>query len=376
VAATRPALERPATASEVAVLLTQARTTRPVGGRTKLSWGAIGEPPEVELSTERLDRLVEHNEGDLTAILEAGVRFQEAQQRFSQAGQRLALDPPDPEGRATIGGIVATGDSGPLRHRYGGVRDLILGVQVALPDGTVARAGSRVIKNVAGYDLAKLMCGAFGTLGVICEVIVRLHPDPAEKLSVVGRGEDLGGLARAARSVAGEPLELEALDVSRDGEAGAVVARASGQTAETAAAQVEQAFRAQGLRTEVVEDDDALWSAQRARQRAADPAGAVVRVSFPPAELERVLVAAPRLVSRANVGLAWLALEPRPEALAELRRELAPWPGVLLDGPESLRQAVDVWGLSEGPELALMERVKLRFDPQRVCNPGLFVGGL
>ncbi|MBV8429788.1 MAG: FAD-binding oxidoreductase, partial [Solirubrobacterales bacterium] len=167
-----------------------------MGGRTKLAWGAIGAPPEVELSTERLDRLVEHNEGDLTAILEAGVRLRDAQEKFSQAGQRLALDPPDPEPGATIGGIVATGDSGPLRHRFGGVRDLILGVQVALPDGTVARAGSRVIKNVAGYDLAKLMCGAFGTLGVICQVILRLHPGPADKLTVLGRGADLGLLAR------------------------------------------------------------------------------------------------------------------------------------------------------------------------------------
>src|SRR5438477_8179287 len=121
-AATRPALERPATAADAAAVLAQARITRPVGGRTKQSWGAIGVPPEVELSTERLDALVEHNEGDLTAVLQAGVRLDEAQQTFARAGQRLALDPPDPDGRATIGGVVATGDSGPLRHRYGAVR--------------------------------------------------------------------------------------------------------------------------------------------------------------------------------------------------------------------------------------------------------------
>jgi glycolate dehydrogenase FAD-binding subunit len=373
---TRPALERPATAADAAAVLAQARIARPVGGRTKQSWGAIGAPPEVELSTERLDTLVEHNEGDLTAILQAGVRLEEAQQTFSRAGQRLALDPPDPGARATLGGVVATADSGPLRHRYGAVRDLILGVQVALPDGTVARAGSRVIKNVAGYDLAKLMCGAFGTLGLICEVIVRLHPDPAERASVVGWSGDMAALAGVARTLAGLPLELEALDVRRDGERGAVLAQAAGRTAETAAATVERVFAEAGLHTEVVSDDASLWRAQRERQRAATVDGAIARVAFPPAELERILGAAPNLVARAGVGLAWIPIEPEPDALDELRRRVAPCAAVLEDAPGSLRGAVDVWGMSDGPELALMERVKLRFDPQRVCNPGCFLGGL
>lgn len=368
-------LERPATAADAAAVLAQARITRPVGGRTK-PWGSVGTPAEVELSTERLDALVEHNEGDLTAILQAGARIHDAQQRFAQAGQRLALDPPDLDGRATIGGVVATGDSGPLRHRYGGIRDLILGVQVALPDGTVARAGSRVIKNVAGYDLAKLMCGALGTLGLICEVIVRLHPAPAESITVVGRGEDMGALARAARTIAGMSLELEALDVSREREGGAVLAQAAGRTAETAAATLERVFADSGLHSEVVRDDAALWRRQRERQRASEGDAAIVRVSFPPADLERILAAAPNLVARAGAGLAWISIEPQPDALDELRRRLRPCAVVLQDAPESLRAGVDVWGIGEGPELALMERVKLRFDPQRVCNPGCFVGGL
>ena len=372
---TRPALERPATAAEAAAVLAQARVARPVGGRTK-PWGGVGAPAEVELSTERLDTLVEHNEGDLTAILQAGVRLDEAQRRFARAGQRLALDPPDPDARATIGGVIATGDSGPLRHRYGAVRDLILGVQVALPDGTVARAGSRVIKNVAGYDLAKLMCGAFGTLGLICEVIVRLHPAPPERLTVVGRGEDMGALARAARRIAGLSLELEALDVSRDGDGGAVLAQTAGRTAETGARVLERVFSDAGLLAEVVSEDEALWRAQRERQRAAEAGSAIVRVSFAPAELQRILGAAPNLVARAGAGLAWIPIEPEPEALDELRRRVAPCAAVLQDAPESLRAAVDVWGMGDGPELVLMERVKLRFDPQRVCNPGCFVGGL
>src|SRR5206468_1900573 len=144
------------------------------GGGTKLGWGPPA-APDVELYTSALDEVVEHNAGDLTAVLQAGVPLAIAQDRFGQEGQELALDPPLAAG-ATIGGVVAAGDSGPLRHRFGAARDLVLGVRVALADGTVARAGGKVIKNVAGYDLAKLFAGSFGTLGAIVELAVRLHP--------------------------------------------------------------------------------------------------------------------------------------------------------------------------------------------------------
>jgi glycolate oxidase FAD binding subunit len=368
-------VERPASAAEAAAVLARGRATRPVGGRTKLGWGAIGAPPEVELSTERLGELVEHNEGDLTAVVQAGVRLSEAQQVFARAGQRLALDPPDPDGRATIGGVFATSDSGPLRHRYGGARDLILGIQVALPDGTVARAGSKVIKNVAGYDLAKLMCGALGTLGVICEVIVRLHPLPAETVTVSARADDARALGRAATALRRRAFELEALDAEWDGDAGRILARAAGRAADATAEAVAGALASAGLEADVVQDDEEPWGEERRRQRA-DNGGAVVRVSFPPAELPRLLSAAPRTVARAGVGLAWAAIDPDPDALQSLRSALAPWPCVLLDAPESLRAAVDPWGVPAGAEAALMERVKARFDPGRVCNPGRFVQGL
>src|SRR5258708_22182924 len=153
------------------------------GGGTKLRWGSPGPETHIELSTGRLAHVVEHNSGDLTAVLEAGVRLADAQARFATAGQMLALDAPlaapgSSEPAATIGGIVATGDSGPMRHRFGGPRDLVLGMTVALSDGTVAQSGGKVIKNVAGYDLAKLLAGSFGTLGLILSVNVRLHPQP------------------------------------------------------------------------------------------------------------------------------------------------------------------------------------------------------
>lgn len=375
-ATTQLQVERPASPGDAAALLAQGSITRPIGGRTKLGWGAIGASAEVELSTERLDALLEHNEGDLTAVLQAGVRLRDAQRAFARAGQRLALDPPDGDGFATIGGVFATGDCGPLRHRYGGPRDLILGVQVALPDGTVARAGSRVIKNVAGYDLAKLMCGALGTLGLICEVIVRLHPQPAQTITVVGHGPDGGSLAGAVRALARAPLELEALDVSWEGDGGAVLAQAEGHAAPAAAETVSGLMSAEGLEVELVEDDQAVWASQRMRQRAAGDDCAIVRVSFPPADLQRVLAVAPSGVARGRAGLAWIRIEPTSEVLRSLRASLAPCACVLLDAPASLRSEVDPWGVDAGPELALMSRVKAHFDPDGVCNRGRFVGGL
>ena len=370
--------DRPASAEEVAALLAEGAGVRPLGGSTKLDWGGAGVQPARALSTERLDELVEHNVGDLTAVLQAGVTLAHAREVFAAEGQRLCLDPPDGDAQATIGGIVACGDSGPVRHRYGAVRDLILGVRVALADGTVARAGSKVIKNVAGYDLAKLMCGALGTLGVVCEVTVRLNPLAEGSVTAVGRGEESRRLAAAAREVARRPLELEGLDVLWEGSqaGGAVLARAVGRTAEDSAQAAALLMGEAGLETEIVADDERLWQRQRAGQRTRGE-GAMVRVSAPPAALGQVLSAAPAgAVARAGLGLAWLHTDADPQVLVALRERLAPAWCVLEQAPVAMRAAVDPWGVSPGPELDLARRVKLRFDPHGVCNPGRFVGGL
>ena len=185
------------------------------GGGTKFEWGTPAAEPDAIVSTAELDRIVEHNEGDLTAILEAGVPLARAQEEFERAGQMLALDPPLGESdAATIGGVVATGDSGPLRHRYGAPRDLVLGMTVALSDGTVAKSGSKVIKNVAGYDLAKLFTGSFGTLGLIATVSVRLHSAPPVTATAHGASDDPDRLAAAAIALGRRPLESDCLDVA------------------------------------------------------------------------------------------------------------------------------------------------------------------
>src|SRR5262249_16572783 len=171
----------PANAEEVAAILSRCSQTGiaviPRGGATKLGWGNAPRAANLILSLKRLSRVVEHAHSDLTATVEAGGTIQDFQQALAAHGQRLALDAIWPE-RATIGGMLATNDSGSLRVRFGALRDLIIGATIALPEGTIARSGGKVVKNVAGYDLQKLMTGSFGTLGIITQATFRLYPLP------------------------------------------------------------------------------------------------------------------------------------------------------------------------------------------------------
>ena len=355
------------------------------GGGTKASWGAVPPaPPDVEVSTRRLDKLVEHNEGDLTAVLQAGVPLARAQEQFAQANQMIAVDPWLGEGgEATIGGVVATADSGPLRHKYAAVRDLILGISFVLSDGTVAKAGGKVIKNVAGYDLAKLFTGSYGTLGLIVEVVMRLHPLAGNRVTAIGRSDDPEALGRAAAAVAHSPFGPESLDVAWTDGQGEVLARLGGAAPEAATDRVVEMLAEEGLEeAHKVADDEGLWHRQRQRQRSSD--GIVVRVSGLPSELPAVLRAAQSVgasvVGRAGLGLSWVALPAQDAgalvaAVEEVRRRLQPFPCVVLDAPDEVREKLDVWG-EAGDAVPLMRRVKERFDPHNVCTPGIFVGGI
>jgi glycolate oxidase FAD binding subunit len=383
-----PRRETPASGEAVAALLASCAAdglaVRAVGGGTKAGWGASAGAVDVELSTVGLGAIVEHNEGDLTAVLQAGVPLAAAQERFAAAGQMLALDPPLGDGeRATVGGVVATGDSGPRRHRHGAARDLVLGVTVALTDGTLARAGGKVIKNVAGYDLGKLFAGSLGTLGVIVEMAVRLHPLPRTAATMTLTSDDANALARAASALSHASLELEYLDVRWETGTGSVLARFTG---DSAVAQAESALVLLGdsaAGAEIVQDDAGVWAAQRAAQRSAT--GAVVRVSAVQAQLADLLRWAESqgatVAGRAGLGLSWVTLpaddpEAAVAALADLRRALAPAACVLLDAPVAVRDRVDPWGPLDAGALLLARRVKERFDPTATCNPGAFVGGI
>jgi glycolate oxidase FAD binding subunit len=367
-----------AAAASLAGATEDGHSVRIRGAGTKSEWGGAT-AADLELHTGKLNRIVEHNAGDLTAVLEAGVPLAEAQRIFATAGQMLALDPPlGPDQGATIGGVLATGDCGPLRHRYGAPRDLVVGMTVALSDGTIARSGGKVIKNVAGYDVAKLFAGSFGTLGLILSVNVRLHPLPVATATALGASTNADTLGAAARTLAAAPLEFETLDVAWRAGRGGILARSGGAEAVRRAERTARLMREAGLdRVDVALDDERLWERQRGGQRSRRRA--LVRLAARPSALPAVLKAvdacAGTLVGRVALGSSFVELDP--EAVGRLRQELPPGTAaVVLDIPRELREQSDPWGVPDRAALDLMRRVKARFDPAGACNPGVFVGGI
>lgn len=363
-------------AASLAAAASDGRSVRILGGGSK-PWAAPASDDALVLGTGRLDWTVEHTPGDMTAVFAAGVPFARAQAELALEGQRLALDPPlGLDDRATIGGIVATGDSGPLAHRYGTPRDQVLGVTVALSDGTIARSGSRVIKNVAGYDLPKLYAGSFGTLGAILAVGLRLRALPRATATILGGVADPDVLAGAVAYLAKAPFELEALDVAWRSGRGGVLAQVAGTAATRRADEVAFAMRDCGLGTiDIADDDGEFWERQRGLQRS--DTRAVVLVTGPRTALPSVLRLADlhdaTMVGRGGVGASYLTVDP--EQVETLRAALpVGLHAVVLDRPAGAE--LDTWGVARGPEIELMRAVKAQFDPAGVCNSGLMVGGI
>src|ERR1700732_1311620 len=204
----------PGSETELAAALRWADATGlgvvPRGGGTKTCWGNPPVRADLILSTARLNRVIEYAWADLTVSVEAGCTIQILQNALAEHGQRIAVDPLWPE-RATVGGILSTNESGSLRIRYGALRDLVIGVTIALPDGTLASSGGKVVKNVAGYDLPKLVTGAFGTLAVITRAVFRLHPLPRNSKTLSIFGCNLEEMQRLVLAVQNSKLAHTAL---------------------------------------------------------------------------------------------------------------------------------------------------------------------
>ena len=370
------------------------------GGGSKLGLGNPPERVDLLVSTERMDQVLEHAAGDLVVRAQAGVRLADLQQLLAPAGQWLALDPPEP--RATLGGVVAANASGPRRLRYGTARDLIIGITVVLADGTVARAGGKVVKNVAGYDLAKLFCGSLGTLGMVAEVIFRLHPVPAAAAVVTVALDAPERVGQATRRLLRSALEPSAIELKLDewGWPGRLTVVFEGIRPGVDA----QAAAAAELLGQVGEaavagpgETDAALSQLGALPF--EKAELAFKATCPPAELPAVLgdLGGGRqreggsVSAHAGTGILWLASGARegdlradnpflPELvrwIAEAREGLAARGGslVVVKAPLHLKRQVDVWGPA-GDALGLMRRVKERFDPERRMSPGRFVGGI
>ena len=297
-----PSVSEPASAEEAAAVFAEAARA---GSRVSIG----REGGDVVLSTAGLARVVEHAHGDLTVTVEAGVRLSALQAELAKAGQRLSLDPP---GDPTLGALVATNAAGPLRHRYGSPRDLLLGVTVVLADGTVASSGGVVVKNVAGYDLGKLLCGSRGRLGLLARLSLRLHPAPVASRTVV---VDVGGPEEAARlwqALQRSTLVPSAVDLLWP-ERLAVLFEGGEQAV---AAQVEAAVGLLGG----VEVDGEVWAESRERQAVLPGLR-----SFAPGELAGVLGEVGEGVVRPGPGVAHIAEKAGPgddPVLAALRERI------------------------------------------------------
>jgi glycolate dehydrogenase FAD-binding subunit len=379
----------PASVDEAAAVLRAAAahdlSTVVRGAGTKRDWAYPPARLDLVLDTRRLAGVVEHAAGDLVAVVRAGTPLADLQTKLATAGQQLALDAPLPG--ATVGGTVAVNTSGPRRMAYGTVRDLLIGVTVVRPDGVVARAGGKVVKNVAGYDLGKLMTGSYGTLGLIAECAFRLHPRPAAtavlRRSVDG-ADEVGGLLGAV--LAGQVVP-SAFDIDAPAGGGLELA----MLLEGVPAGVDE--RAATARTLL--GGDATVSAAEPDWWSAYPwapgdvglklTAALSRV---PGLLAAAVAARDRhdapLSVRGSVGTGVLyaglpgATDPAVAAAVvdDLRAGAHEAGGhaVVLTAPPGVRDALDMWG--PVPGLELMRRVKARFDPDRRFAPGRFVGGI
>ena len=361
------------------------------GGGTKLGWGGVSGSIDLLVSTARLADVVDHRFGDLTATVAAGVALDHANSVLGTHGQWLPLDPLRPD-LATVGGIVAANDSGPRRHIHGAPRDLIIGVTVVRPDGNVAKAGGIVVKNVAGYDLSRLMTGAFGVLGIVVSATFKLAPvAPASRTAVIDC-RSLQGITPVVTELMSSVLTPSAIElewpsaqllVRFESVESAVVQQVDEVAALAAACEPSCSVRScEGA------EEGSLWRDHAARW---DTPGTLVKLSTLPSELLPALVwlrdeCAARHLQMTAQGRAALgvvdvgldgALAAQCELLTELRSRFQPGDGsaVIRRGSTELRRLVDPWG-PIGDGLRVMQVIKRRFDPAGILNAGRGPGGL
>jgi len=361
------------------------------GGGTQMRLGSVPRRYEIAFSTEGMSRMLEYQPADLTCRVEAGMRLTDLQATLAAQGQRLPLDPPRPE-RATVGGMVAANANGLGRARYGTVRDWVIGIAVAYPSGKVARAGGKVVKNVAGYDLMKLHIGALGTLGVVAEVNFKVQARPEAQATVLGHFDAALPAIGAATSLARQYLApsaaividrhvLWACGLTADWRwALALKLEGYGREVDAARDLAVRAVRDAGGRVEGQDIPAAFWDA--ARDWSAPPDEVVLlRAITPVGKLPAVVAAIPadaQTLSQPASGIVDLRL-PAATAATGLKglRAAAGEEGqvVVLSAPASVKPGLDVWG-PPPPGFPIMRALKQALDPNGIVNPGRFVGGI
>jgi glycolate oxidase FAD binding subunit len=372
----------PADTQQMSAVLTFAGKNRlsvcPLGGGTKLHWGGRV-VPDIFISLARLNQVIEHPWQDLTCTVQAGCTWSKLQQSLAAHGQFVALDP-ILQSRATVGGILSTNDSGVLRQRYGSLRDLVIGMTLVLPDGTIARTGGKVVKNVAGYDLSKLLTGSLGTLAIITEANFRLHSLPRHERSFTVLAQRASPLESLLAAIRASHLLVQSLQLRSLGTQFSLDVKLNAHPEAHQEDILLRMVRQEGLLLEDAPEE--IWRSREA-QFASD--STILRISTLPTQL---CVYADHLhtqhseveitsVSQA-IGLHSIALRGSPEKIASVIQKLR---------ADVAYPAVTVAVLNAGPgvevpafyilpaTLSLMKAVKDQFDPDNILSPGKYFAG-
>jgi glycolate oxidase FAD binding subunit len=386
----------PGDAEETAAFLAEAvalgRAVSPVGGGTALSLGNPPERVDCVLSTERLAGVIDYEPTDLVMSVGAGARFGDVQAVLAEHGQRLPLDPPGGSD-ATIGGLIATGRWGPLRYSAGTLRDLLIGIAVAHPSGTVSKAGGMVVKNVSGYDMPRLYLGSLGTLGVVVSANFKVLPRPRAEATVIAVYDEQAMAFSAASALRDGREPVAALEVAFLEGAWHLATRIEGRDETVAAVAARTASTAGQDVTRLEGPASASWWASYvANRQVSDENTVLVRCGVRPKEtavlvtgmlaaLYGIGITTPYLAASPGLGTVVARLDLGSEGSAGLLADLQ---GILLDlaetvtilaAPPSWKHGIDVWGqLPEGFDV--MRSLRAQFDPERTINPGRFAGFL
>lgn len=381
----------PRTQEQLAAIIAEAHHQNwrvlPCGSSSKLSWGGLAQNIDVVVSTERINRLVEHAVGDLTVTVEAGMKFADLQGILAKSRQFLALDPTAPN-LATIGGIVATGNTGSFRQRYGSVRDQLLGITFVRADGQIAKAGGRVVKNVAGYDLMKLFTGSYGSLGIITQVTFRVYPQQEASATVVltGTAEAISNAAATLRGSALTPTQADLLSTKlvsnlKLGTGLGLISRfqSISESVKEQANRLLEVGQQLGLDGKIylAEDEANLWQRlPEQMQSSVTDFPITCKIGVLPIAAVEVLNQVEMGLIHISSGLGMLCLNSQNQTL-KLRNICQLHRGFLsiLEAPATVKEKFDVWGYT-GNALDLMRRIKAQFDGKNILSPGRFVGGI
>ncbi len=391
----------PASEEELSALLKEANekswAVAPKGSGNAVRLGNLPQRLDVVVATEMLPHRIDHNPGDLTVSVGAGIKFGLLQERLAEEGQWLPLDPPL-AARRTVGGILAANLSGPLSLSYGAARDFVLGVRVASADGTVTKSGGNVVKNVTGFDLPKLHIGALGTLGIILQATFKVIPLPQEDTTLAAEFDDLGKAVDVCHEIADSQYAGEAIELIKGSDGrNRVYARFLGSVPsvevrlEKGRSLLEQAG-AENVNTLAQDEARTLWEAVadfgwngsaeeevllslgHLPSKTKSVIGAISEYCLQNGYSLEMAVGPARGVVKCKIAAPCNQVK---NVVSGLRSIAASADGYALVEQASLQAKadLDVWG-DPGPALHLMRRLKNRMDPNRILNPGRYVGGI